>query len=156
MIFLCKTRHWPAVQRERLYYISELQLAVLLRHNSIPCAGDVVKFIANHELGTARIVRIVHNGYAGHMELADITTAEVVQPSHAETTNILDSTPVDVMADISVLQQELQLIETRKQDLVAEFDFYTSKANTIHRRIAGKPVLLTKRKRAPKKRPVKE
>jgi hypothetical protein len=151
-VFLCKTHHWIAVQEKKIYYVSELQLANLLRSAELPSEGEIVKFIANKELGTAQIVKFTHNGYAGHIELRDFCSlVDVDKP--AETTKILDSAPNDVLSDLTNLENEKNMRKSHMEEILADFAYQKSKVDSIDRRISGLPIVLSKRKKTAKKQP---
>ena len=141
-LYLCKTDHWKAVVQTRLYYVSELRLAVNIKGDNFPIAGDTVQFLANRILGTAVIHESHHNGYAGHFVLTDIveSSGDVAEP---HSTAILREASAEVMTNIDELQHALFVIDGEQQDLSASFAALESRKTSINRRIAGKSVQLT-------------
>jgi hypothetical protein len=148
-LYLCKLDNWNAVVQTRLYYVSELRLAVNIKGNNFPIAGDSVQFLANRVLGTAVIQESHHNGYAGHFVLTDITesSGDTHDMAGPNSTGILREASAEVMTNIDELQHALFVIDGEQQALSASFAALESRKTSINRRIAGKSVQLIGRKR---------
>ena len=147
--------------------MSEPRLAIHLQRKTFPCIGDTVKFLSDHELGTAKVLRFRHNGYNGHLELTDFnnvsssllpesSSTDLSLPASSSTDSLLsESSSVDsslsVPVDINVsLQHDLLLIESEQQNLSDAYALLETKKANIHRRMSGKPVQLKLSKRSKK------
>jgi hypothetical protein len=147
---MCKRAHWQAVMETTLYYVSELRLARHIGSNDLPEAGETVQFLANSILGTAVIQAFHHNGYAGHFVLRNIRSTVTETPGACpESTDLLQKASPSVRTNLQALEFELFQVETEQQVVAASFAALESQKRSISRRLAGKPVQLTeKRKRA--------
>jgi hypothetical protein len=150
-VYLCKAAYWQAVLDTRLYYISELRLAVNIKGKNFPNAGDTVQFLSNRVLGTAVIQESYQNGYAGHFVLRDIND---LSGDHVvglpKSTDILRDASAEVAANIDGFLHDLFLIDEEQQAMSTRFASLESRKTNITRRIAGKSVQLMEK--APRKR----
>jgi hypothetical protein len=141
-VYLCRTNHWAAVRSTRLFYMTELRLAIHLRQNNLPRIGDIVKFLSNVELGTATVEDIQHNGYSGHLVLKDIKDTAPFSTLACEPPH-----PTTEHENKESLEQQLMVIEVLQTDIAGSFEELQSQRTNIQRRLQGKPVQLTRKRK---------